>query len=282
VKTALLLADAAQRLKRAGIDSGRLDARLLLRHAISADERDDGLMPEEIDGEARDRFQVLLARRLAREPVAYVVGIKEFWSLEFEVGKGALVPRPESELLIETLGKLFPDRARALGMLDLGVGTGCLLLSALSEFPNARGVGIERSLEAMHWARLNAAKLDLEARAEFRLADWRSGIAGSYDVILANPPYVATGELAALEPEVLRYEPLGALDGGRDGLESYRDLSSVLASLLSPRGLAFLEVGAGQSEGVAAILMGKGLRVEQIMPDLAGIPRCIVARRGEP
>lgn len=275
MKSAILLSEAAQRLTRAGIESGRLDARILLRHAM--DEQDQGLAPDDIDDEGHNRFQALLARRLAREPIAYIVGIKEFWSLEFAIGKGGLVPRPESELLIEELRKSFPDRERAFSILDLGVGSGCLLLSALVEFPNAKGVGLDRSLDAIAWTRRNAERHALMARAELRLADWRQGIAGTYDAILANPPYIPTGDLAALEPEVLRYEPLGALDGGRDGLESYRDLASRLAQALQPGGRAFLELGSGQSEAVRGILLAAGLGIERIVPDLAGIPRCLVA-----
>lgn len=280
MKAALLLAEAAQRLSRAGIESSRLDARVLLRHAMA--DKEQSLLPDEIDDPARERFLALLARRLAREPIAYIVGVKEFWSLEFATGKGVLVPRPESELLIEELRKSFSDSRGALRILDLGVGSGCLLLSALSEFPNADGVGIDRSPEAIAWARRNAETLALSARSQFLVSDWRTGIAGAFDVILVNPPYISTEDLAALEPEVMRYEPLSALDGGRDGLDSYRDLSPRLALALRPGGRSFVEIGLGQSESVRAILAGSGLEVERIAPDLAGIPRCVVARARGP
>lgn len=240
------MTDAIERLRAAGVDNPRLDARLL-----TTEEQ--------------------IARRVAREPVAYILGRKGFWTLDIQVGPGALIPRPESETLIEQLLKYFPDRSAALDILDLGTGTGCLLAAALSEFPNARGMGIDSSEAALAWARRNVeAKL---LRGEFADA------AGLHDAILCNPPYIRSADIAGLAPEVRLYEPVGALDGGADGLGAYRVLAPVIDRLLKPEGLAFLEIGAGQGEAVTAIMTGKGLKVFEIASDLAGIARCVIVGR---
>lgn len=253
-----LLRDAARRLAAAGIENPRLDARLLLEHAHG----DNAV------------FESLICRRAAREPLAYITGRKEFWSLDFEVGPGVLIPRPETETVIEQALAAFPDRAAPLDVLDLGTGTGCLLVAFLKEFPNACGLGIDVSREARAVAHRNVVRHGLAARCAIRDGDWN--VAGTYDVILANPPYIKTGDLAGLEPEVA-YEPVIALDGGVDGLSAYRALAPALAVLLRPGGRALLEIGAGQEGDVAAVLVPAGLDIVCTAPDLAGIPRVLVA-----
>jgi release factor glutamine methyltransferase len=221
-----------------------------------------------------ERFESYLARRIAREPVAYITGAKEFWSLDFEVGPGVLIPRPQTETLIEQMLAKFPDRAAPLEILDLGTGTGCLLVAALHEYPRARGAGVDSSVEALAWTGRNIRKHGLGERAVQVKGDF-ARIAGEHDVILCNPPYITTADIAALAPEVRLYEPHPALDGGPDGLDAYRALGRVLRRLLKPGGMAFLEIGAGQSEAVGALL---GLKIIGIVPDLAGIPRCVIGQ----
>lgn len=250
------MSDALERLRAAGIDSPRADVRILRAHA-----RDDA------------QFESFVARRLAREPIAYILGRKEFWSLDFAVGPGALVPRPETETLIEEMLKAFPDRGAPLDVLDLGTGTGCLLVAALSEYPGARGVGADSSSDALAWARRNVEAHRVDA--ELTKTDFAE-IEGSYDVILSNPPYIRATDIPGLAPDVRLFEPVQALDGGTDGLDAYRALARRIGALLKPGGRAFLEIGEGQAREVAALMTAQGLGIAKIQPDLAGIPRCIV------
>ncbi len=254
--------DAIDRLRAAGVDNPRLDARLLWEHAKNLAQG---------EGEVAERFEACLRRRIAREPVAYILGRKGFWTLDIRVGPGALVPRPETETLIEAMLRRFPDREAALDILDLGTGTGALLAAALSEYRQARGTGIDASEAALAWARRNT-------NATLILGDFAVA-AGSYDAILSNPPYIRTGDLPFLAPEVRLYEPALALDGGPDGLDAYRVLAGRITELLKPDGVAFLEIGAGQSEEVGAIFSARGLKVLEIVPDLAGIHRCAIVGR---
>jgi release factor glutamine methyltransferase len=189
-----------------------------------------------------------------------------------------LIPRPETETVIEQALACFPDRGALLRVLDLGTGTACLPVAFLKEFPNASGLGIDRSEEARAYARRNVTRHGLDRRCEIRGGDWAEAVAGPYDVILSNPPYIKTMDLAGLEPEVA-YEPVSALDGGPDGLSAYRALVPVLARLLSPSGRAFIEIGAGQAGEVSAVLAQAGLDIIKVAPDLAGIPRVLIIGR---
>jgi release factor glutamine methyltransferase len=279
---AQVLCAATRRLRAAGIEGARAEARLLLRHVT-------GLPPEDLvadrdrslEAGAVSRFEALVARRAAREPMAYVLGEREFWSLPLSVGPGVLVPRPETETLVEAALEAFPDRTAPLRILDLGTGSGCLLLALLREYPNAVGVGVDRSAEALAHAARNARRHGLDGRALLVRGDWGRGLAGPFELIVANPPYVASGELTELAPEVARYEPRAALDGGADGLDAYRAILPDLPRLLAPAGVACLEIGAGQATALAALAEVGGFRVA-VRPDLAGIPRCLVLRRGTP
>ena len=268
-----LLNAAAAKLADAGIESARLDARLLLAYAMGVTPDTLALSNPEVRNEKL--FAQLLDRRIAREPVAYITGEKEFWSLNFAVGPGVLVPRPETELLIEQMLAHFSKDAE-LDILDLGTGSGCLLVAALKEFPKAYGTGVDSSPQALKWARQNAESLGVLSRADLRLSDWPKS--GAFDVILSNPPYIPTRDIAALAPEV-RNEPLQALDGGPDGLDAYRTLAKLAPSLLKPGGWLFWEIGLGQAQAVPELLAEQGLLVEAVVPDLAGIPRCVAARR---
>jgi release factor glutamine methyltransferase len=274
-----LLRDATERLRAAGVDSARVDARILLAHTLGVEPSSVLSLSPTFVGEREMllRFESFLARRIAREPVAYITGTKEFWSLEFDVGPGALIPRPESETLVECVLSEFPDRTAPLNVLDLGVGTGCLLLSALSEYANARGTGIDASREALGWARRNAEKLGLADRCNLRAGNWGDDLSDRFDVVLSNPPYIRGGDIALLAPEIRLYEPPGALDGGLDGLDAYRALGPKIHRLLKPSGLAFLEMGKGQDTMIVEILGRSGLGTLKIARDLAGIGRCVIA-----
>lgn len=249
---------AAQRLAKAGIDSARLDARILWQHAGG----DAGL------------FESAITRRLAREPVAYITGRKEFWSLDLEVGAGVLVPRPDTETLIEEALRLVADRTAPLRIADLGAGSGAILLAALAEFPNATGIGFEAAPQAHGYAVRNAARL-AGPRTEIRLADWQAADE-RFDLVFSNPPYIPSKDIESLAPEVRDHEPRAALDGGADGLEAYRALGRLLPRLLNPGGYALLEIGLGQAAAMEPLF--PGLEMVRIAPDLAGVPRCVVLK----
>lgn len=273
------LDEAEARLAAAGVEFARRDARLLLALALNmpANEltREGALLSER----QTTRLNALVNRRAAREPYAFIAGHREFWSLDFEVGPGVLVPRPETETLIEELGRTLGDqRRRRLALCDFGTGSGCLLIAALVEFPAAIGLGLDNSSKALHWARKNIEKHCLFDRATLRHQDWTDEITDQFDVILSNPPYIRHQDVMALAPEVARYEPSSALDGGGDGLAAFRSLAPRIARTLRQDGVAFLEIGAGQSEDVKDVLENSGLKVERVVKDLAGIGRCIVAR----
>jgi len=271
------VAAGVQRLREAGVDNPRLDARLLWDHAGRLQQ--SALV-------AYDRrahiFDKLVARRAAREPLAYLTGHKEFWSLDFAVGPGCLIPRPDTETLIEELKRVVPDKTAPLSVLDLGTGSGCILIAACTEFPNAHGVGIDSSAEALAWATRNVATHNLQDRAALIEGGWLEEASPGFDVVLSNPPYIPSADIAALEPEVRDHEPRAALDGGPDGLDAYRALSTRITRLLRPGGHAILEIGIGQAEAVCGLLEGGNLQVLRTVKDLAQIPRAIVARRNPP
>jgi release factor glutamine methyltransferase len=275
------LAEAAGLLAAAGIEEPRREARLLLAAVLTVDTAIILGHPDRVLGRSeRTRFAGLLARRAAREPSARVLGRREFWSLDFALAPETLIPRPDSETLVEAALANISDRSAALRLLDLGTGTGCLLLALLSELPAAIGIGIDLVPNAAVTARRNAVALGLAGRSRFIAGSWGTAIMGRFDVIVANPPYIASAAIAALAPEVAQYDPRVALDGGTDGLDSYLALAPDLLRLLSESGVAVVELGAGQAEPVAAIMRQMGLVTEEICRDLAGIERCLVMRRG--
>lgn len=272
-----ILTAAAARLRTAGVDSPRREARLLLAHVLGV--RPEALVSGDVpvlDAETSARFEAVLARRTAREPLAYILGTREFWSLEFAVGPDVLVPRPESEIPIEQALRRFPDDEMALRVLDLGTGSGCLLLSFLSERPGAEGLGVDISETALSLAGANAKALGMASRSRFARGDWLNTISGAFDVIFINPPYIPAVELDGLEPEVRNHEPRVALDGGPDGLDAYRRIGPSLVEHLAPEGRVFFEIGRGQADAVKTMFAEMGLRIEGTVCDLAGIPRCLV------
>ena len=274
VRTALN--DAAYSLAAAGVENPRLEARLLLAHALNT--TPEGLLRDRGTLADMSALEPLVARRLAREPLAFVLGYREFWGLPFAVSPATLVPRPDSEALIEAAIAAFPDRSRVRSVLDLGTGTGCLLLACLTEFPTAYGIGIDLLPAAATLAWRNAAMLGLRNRCACIAGDWAAAVSGRFDLILANPPYVASGTIGQLMPEVALYEPGSALDGGVDGLSAYRDIIPELPRLLAAGGAAVLELGDGQDGSVAGLGRAAGLDAAATYADLGGVARAVVLR----
>jgi len=270
------LRHGAARLREAGIDNPRLEARLLLAHTLHTTV--EALLRDRNSPVDTTRYDNLLSRRAAREPLALILGHREFWSLDFAVSAATLIPRPESETLIEAALDAFADRAPPRRLLDLGCGTGCLLLAALQEFPAAFGVGVDRSPAAAHLAAGNAARLGMAGRAAFVCGDWAAALDGGFDLVLSNPPYIPTSEIGDLMPEVARYESRMALDGGPDGCAAYRRLIPDLHRLLAEAGVAVLEIGQGQADPVAKLARDAGF-IAETRQDLAGISRALVLRR---
>jgi release factor glutamine methyltransferase len=273
VKTSQAVHDIAARLRAAGIEDARREARILLAAALGVDAA--GLLLLADVSEAA--FEAQVARREKREPLAYILGRQEFWSLEFEVSPATLIPRADSETLIEAAMAALPERNQVERILDLGTGTGCLLLAALSEFRHAFGIGIDLSPKAAALAARNAKKLGLADRSAFIAGNWSDTLQQKFNLVLSNPPYIAARDLPELMPEVARFEPLSALAGGEDGLAAYRAIFDVLPRLLSESGVAVLELGAGQAEQVGAFASKAGFRAE-IRKDLANMARVLLIR----
>jgi release factor glutamine methyltransferase len=268
---------AVGRLYAAGIDTARLDARLLLGDVLQLEPADLVAHPERLlAGPERERFRELIERRCRHQPVSQLLARREFWGLTFRVTADTLIPRPETEVVVEQALAGIADRAQAIRVLDLGTGTGCLLLTLLHELPQATGLAIDRSPGALAVARANAEALGLAGRAEFRLGNWTEGLTESFHLIVSNPPYIATPDMDRLVPEVARHEPHLALHGGRDGLDCYRAIAGGLAGILRPDGRLLLEIGADQGDSVPAVFAAAGFRCAGRHNDLAGLPRCLV------
>jgi release factor glutamine methyltransferase len=279
------LAHAARQLEQFGIDSARLDASLLLSHVLGIKRERLMLSPEkELDNNEISAFNAVVARRQQCEPVAYITGKKEFWSLDFYVTRDTLIPRPDSETLVDAALKRVRSRktrmqAKPTTLLDIGTGTGCLLIALLKELPEFRGTGVDNSERALQVAKENAKRHGVEKRAEFIRSHWCDALDGTFDLILSNPPYIAETDMAALMPDVARYEPRSALVAGADGLSAYRALAPQVAAKLNPGGTVLFEVGQGQAEKVAALLAAQGLEMQPPEKDLAGITRCVIAEK---
>jgi len=275
--------DGAARLTSAGVPNPALDARLLAGAALRLTREALVAQPDRVLSEAEAaRLAAMVERRAAREPVSRILGRREFWSLAFEVTPATLDPRPDSETLIEAALEAFPQRNRALSVVDLGTSTGCLLLAFLSEYPNASGIGVDISPEAINVASRNAARLGfagdpdtgLGARACFMVGDWDRSLVGSFDCLFANPPYISTDDLIGLAPEV-GHDPRAALDGGSDGLNGIMATVDAASRLLRPGGRAFVEIGAGQDQAAREIATAAKLQVVEVRADMGGIPRVL-------
>ena len=273
--------DIARRLRERGIDSPDLDARLIVGHALGLDHA--GLAradDRDLDADELAAVEALVGRRLAGEPVARIIGTKEFWSLPIVLSPAVLVPRPETETVVEQALVAIDRggaRTRALRIADLGVGSGAILLALLSELPNAFGVGTDRDPAALAVARHNARRLGLDARAAFVACDFGAALSPGFDLVVTNPPYIASGDIAALPAEVRDFDPPRALDGGPDGLAAYRAIAADARRLLAPNAHLIAELGNGQSEAVTALLAAQGFGSFRIDVDLAGLSRTITA-----
>lgn len=270
---------AAVRLRGAGIGDARRDARLLLAAALGVEAAQVMAYPERLArGGQVTELERMLDRRVRREPVSRILGRREFWGLEFIINSHTLDPRPDSETLVAAALERLAGRGAPLRILDLGTGSGCLLLALLSELRAAEGLGIDADPGALAVARDNAARLGLAGRARFAAGDWAQGLTGAWQAIVSNPPYIIRGDIDALSPEVAKYDPRLALDAGPDGLGSYREIIPQAAGLLAPEGVLILEIGAGQGDAVGRLLRQAGLDAIECLRDLSGTERCLVAR----
>jgi release factor glutamine methyltransferase len=275
-----LLRRTARDLAAAGLELPALEARLLVGHVLGL-EREAMLADRgrPVGGDQVSAVESLAVRRRSGEPLAYILGEREFWSLPLRVTPEVLIPRPDSEAVVELALRRLGRVKGPIRILDLGTGSGCLLLALLSECPQAWGVGSDRSEAAVRLASDNARRLRLDGRCVFVCADWGSALGGNFDLIVCNPPYVDDASFAALDPAVRCHEPAAALRGGADGLDAYRAVAGELVSLLAVGGLAVFELGAGQHHEVAALAASAGLGVVAVGHDLAGHERCIALGR---
>lgn len=272
--------ELTRRLGAAGIDSPALDARILVGHALGLTltgivaAADRNLGTAEVAA-----IEVLAARRLCREPVARITGTREFWGLPFTVTADVLVPRPETETVVEQALAALAHREHPR-IVDLGTGSGCILVALLSELPGATGLGTDRDGAVLAAARANARALGVLPRAAFAACDFADALASSScDAVVTNPPYVRSGDIAALEPEVRAFDPPAALDGGGDGLAAYRVIAAQAARILTPAGVVVAEIGHGQAPEVGAVFAARGFAVTAVVPDLGGVDRAVVMRR---
>jgi release factor glutamine methyltransferase len=270
----------AREFRRHALDAPELDARLLLEHALGLDHAALAVQSDRaLTAQEAGVLAALTARRLAREPVARILGRKEFWGLPLALDADALIPRPETETVVEAaLAALSEQERAALNIADLGTGSGALLLALLSELPHARGIGTDISPAALACARANAATLGLADRATFAACDYGAALNGPVDLIVANPPYVARADITALQAEVRDFDPPRALDGGPDGLAAYRAIAPQARRLLAPDGILAVELGFGRLAAVRSIFAAAGLAPVAVRHDLSGMVRALVAR----
>ncbi|HEX5867097.1 MAG TPA: peptide chain release factor N(5)-glutamine methyltransferase [Beijerinckiaceae bacterium] len=265
---------------KAGLDTPDLDARLLLADALQVDAVEIAVRPHRPLGpEAAARLAGFARRRLAREPIGRILGRREFWSLPFALSPETLEPRPETETVVETALSLLPDRQAGLRILDLGTGSGCLLVALLHELPHATGLGIDRSPGALAIARANAMRNGVGGRAAFVASDWAAALNARFDLIVSNPPYIPAPDVAGLAPEVREHDPRAALDGGDDGLAAYRTIFSEAAAVLALPGTLVVEIGSGQEQPVRELAEARDLRVVALARDLGGRPRALALTR---
>ena len=274
---------ASEFLKRNNIQNPRLEARLLV---ASATERSVSAIissPEYlVDVKENQKITEVTSRRCGGEPLAYILGEKEFWSLKFEVDSNTLIPRPETETLIEGILSNFNSYNTSFCILDLGTGTGCILAALLTEFKDSIGVCLDKSLLTCKMAQRNLSNLGLANRSSILVDNWGASLTGAYKIICCNPPYVSTSEILNIDQEIRGFEPIIAIDGGLDGLDCYRSIAPIISHLLCPHeGIAALEIGYNQADAVSKILFSNNLKVIDLKQDLAGIDRCLLATVAE-
>ena len=267
---------AKDRLKDAGVDQPSIDARLMLEVAAGVTRTEIVTDPyRELTAEQIATLDEYLARRTRREPVSHIIGRKGFWKILLQVNKNVLTPRPETEVIVDEVLKAFPEQM-PFSMLDLGVGSGTILLAVLAERPAAKGLGVDASDEALAVARDNAANLDLNTRAALMHGDWTAGLGdATFDLVVSNPPYIPTAVIETLEPEVRDHEPRLALDGGADGLEAYRLLAPEILRVLKPGGMFAVEIGYDQSKAVEALFNAAGAQQVRTVKDLSTHDRVV-------
>ena len=274
------LAELRRTLNEAGFETAALDARLLLLTALGIPATTLVTHPDTpLTAEESETLASFARRRLAHEPVARIVGIREFWGLPFRLSPETLVPRPDTETVVETALDLLPDRQAPLRIVDFGTGSGCILVALLHELPQATGLGVDLSPGALATARTNADENGVGERCHFALSRWADAVSGPFDLIVSNPPYIASGVIPTLDEEVREHDPRLALDGGPDGLEPYRILLSEAGRLLAPGGLLAVEIGYDQAEELRSLAGSLGLEILRIAHDLSGNPRCVAMRR---
>ena len=261
-----------QGLIEAGITSPRLEADIILKHTAPQ-------YPNISENEEKNA-EIMLKRRMAHEPLDKIIGKREFYKSSFTVSRAVLSPRPDTEVLVESALELLP-LDKELKILDMGTGSGCILLSLLKERPQAMGVGLDISKEALQIAQENAENLGLNGRVEFICQSWTDShlFLPSFDMVVSNPPYIPSVEIATLDKEVKEYDPLSALDGGADGLKCYKDIAKILPDLLKSDAYALFEVGYNQADDVMEIYKKAGLKPHKIVKDLAGIKRCVILKK---
>lgn len=277
-------AEALRELRRtlteAGFETAALDARLLLLKALRVSATDLITGPDvPLTPEQSEILSAFLQRRLNHEPVARIIGEREFWGLPFRLSPETLVPRPDTETLVETALDLLPDWQAPLRIVDFGTGSGCILVALLHELPNATGLGVDLSFGALVTARTNARDNRVSSRCHFALSRWADAVSGQFDLIVSNPPYIASEIIPTLDEEVREHDPRLALDGGPDGLEPYRILLTEAERLLAPGGLLAVEIGYDQAENLTSLAKAHSLEVMKIAHDLSGNPRCVAIKR---
>ena len=271
--------NTVKRLQEAGGETPILDARLLIQHALGIEWHqlftgpDRDLTPNETR-----QIEALVAARASGKPVSRLVGRRGFWKADFLINEHVLDPRADTETLIMAVTRLLPDLAAPLSILDLGTGSGAILLALLHEYPDATGIGIDLSSEAVKVARQNAELQDMTGRATIAVRDWQDGVEGQFDLVVSNPPYIPSADIAGLAPEVREHDPLTALDGGPDGLDAYRALTKLVPKVLKPGGLVAMEVGAGQAHQVQELFTAAGFGDFMLWKDLNDIDRVVSMR----
>ncbi|MBM6593407.1 peptide chain release factor N(5)-glutamine methyltransferase [Microvirga pudoricolor] len=273
------LLDTRRILSEAGIETAALDARLLLLHALGIGATELVMRPDEPVTPAQgSALAALTARRLTHEPMARILGEREFWGLPFRLSPETLVPRPDTETVVATALELFPEWDRPLRIVDLGTGSGCILVSLLHERPRSHGVGVDLSPGALRTARRNAVLNGVGDQARFLASNWADAVSGTFDLVVSNPPYIASAVVETLDAEVRHHDPRLALDGGPDGLEPYRILFREAPRLLKAGGAMVLEIGYDQAEAISRLAGAAGLEIVALRHDLGGNPRCVAVK----